>query len=446
MSSGARWSISSARLETQLQDRKPIYSTWEATAEAGRCLYCHDAPCIPACPTTIDIPTFIHKIATGNLRGSARTILKSNLLGLSCARVCPVEVLCEGACVYVGWQRPPITIGRLQRYAMEHGGARGLLPKAKRSGRTVGLVGAGPASLACAGTLARFGHTAVIYERDDLPGGLNTTGIAPYKLQADDALEEIRFIKSLGVEFQTGVELGKDVSVDELLERHDALFLGPGLGPDSCLGVPGEEGPGVYGAIEWIRRLKLTPTFSVEGIDRAFVVGGGNTAVDVARELAGLGVGRVTLLYRRPAEKMKAYAHELAQARQEGVVVVTETAVAEVFRDAGTLAGIRLVESENGRPTDRDFGIEKADLMVVAIGQTKLRELVEMFPSVECDESGCIAIDPDTGATGNPRIFAGGDAVNGGKEVVNAVHDGQVAARSMDDLLREAPAGRREDG
>jgi glutamate synthase (NADPH/NADH) small chain len=436
------WTVPPDRLETRLPDRKPVLSTREAVPEASRCLYCHDAPCIQSCPTSIDIPTFIRKISTGNLRGAARTILKSNLLGLSCARVCPVEVLCEGACVYVEWRRPAIQIGRLQRYAMEKGlekgGSRGILAQRPPSGRSVGLVGAGPASLACAGRLALCGHLPIVYEKSKLPGGLNATGVAPYKLWADEALAEIEYIRSLGVGIQIGVEVGRDVSAAELLERHDAVFLGLGLGKDSRLGVPGEDGPGVVGAIEWIRRLKTDPSLSVDGVRHGVVIGGGNTAVDVTRELAGLGVESVTLVYRRRETQMKAYGHELAQARQEGVVLVENGAVTEVLRNGdGSVAGMRLVEADGGLPTDLDRGVLTADLIVVATGQARHRELATLFPGVVCDAAGCIVVDPETGVTGNPRVFAGGDAANGGKEVVNAVDDGQTAATAIDQLLQK---------
>jgi glutamate synthase (NADPH/NADH) small chain len=469
MTRGPQWTVAPDRLETRLPDRKPVYSVWEATNEARRCLYCHDAPCIQACPTAIDIPSFIRKISTGNLRGSARTILQANLLGLSCARVCPVEVLCEGKCVYVDWGRPPVPIGRLQRYAMERGSspellAHGVLPPATPSGRSVGLVGAGPASVACAGRLALRGHTPVIYEKAAIPGGLNATGIAPYKLQAADALAEIADIEALGVEIRTGVEVGADVSAEQLLVEHDAVFLGPGLGADARLDVPGEDGPGVVGAVEWIRRLKTDPTLSLDGVSCAFVIGGGNTAVDVARELVGLGVDSVTLVYRRDRSRLRTYDHELAQGRQEGVVLALEAAVAEILRGAageeeiedgaddedavlllerddaageiGDVVGLRMVATEDGEPTGDEIGIYPADLVVMAIGQASSAALAALFPDVECDADGCIVIDPETGVTGNPRVFAGGDAVNGGKEVVNAVHDGQVAADAMDALFR----------
>ncbi len=434
----AGFSLPSERLETRFTDATPPLSSSEAILEGSRCLYCHDAPCTAACPTSIDVAAFIRKITTGNLRGAARTILTANLLGASCARVCPVEVLCEGACVHVTWGHKPIEIGRLQRHAIDTAGSSDLLPRAAKTTRSIGLVGSGPASLACAGWLALRGHAAMIYEKSILPGGLNTTGIAPYKLDLLSALEDVDFIRSLGVKIETGFEVGANLSAETLLDRHEYLFLGPGLGEDMRLGIPGEEGDGVVGAVEWIAQMKTDSEFSVDAIRHALVIGGGNTAVDAARELAGLGIADVRIIYRRTVREMKAYEHELAHARQEGVVVLECTAISEILRENGTIRAIRSVETESGRPTNRSRGVLPADLVVLAIGQTKPRALASLFPGVTCDERGCILADPQTGITGNPRIFAGGDAVNGGKEVVNAVHEGQVAARSIDRLLRAA--------
>jgi len=431
-----RWELPADRLELRFVEKNPPLSPTEARREAARCLYCVDAPCIHACPTSIDVPTFIRKIGSGNLRGAARTILSANLLGASCARVCPVEVLCEGACVYTTDGRPAIPIGRLQRYAMDHGGGPELLAKAPPTGRSVGLVGGGPASLACAAKLALLGHAPVIYEKRALPGGLSTTGVAPYKQLAEESLAEVDALLALGVELRPGVEVGADVTARELLDRHDAVFLGPGLGGDTRLGVPGEDGPGVVGAVEWIERVKNDASASVAGIGAAIVVGGGNTAVDAARELRGLGVASVTLAYRRPRSRMRAYAHELDAARREGVVVRESVAVAEFLRDGGRLTGARLVATEAGASTSRDAGTLPADLAVLAIGQAKLVDLARLFDGVACDAKGRIVADADTGRTGNPRVFAGGDARNGGKEVVNAAQEGQAAAVAIDALLR----------
>lgn len=439
-----RWPLPPERAELRFAEKAPPLSATEAAREAARCLYCVDAPCIHACPTAIDVPTFIRKIGTGNLQGAARTILSANLLGASCARVCPVEVLCEGACVYTKDGREAIAIGRLQRFALDHGGGPELLPRAAATGRSVGLVGGGPASLACAARLALLGHSPVIYEKRRLPGGLNTTGVAPYKLRAERALIEVDALLALGVELRADVEVGRDLSAPDLLARHEAVFLGIGLGADSRLGVPGEDGPGVTGAVAWIERMKNAPEDAAAGVRSAVVVGGGNTAVDAARELKGLGVPSVTLLYRRGREEMKAYAHELAPALEQGVVLCENVAVAEVLRDGPRVTGVRLVATRGGRPTEVLAGELPADLVVLALGQAKLAALARLFDGVAVDDRGRIVCDAD-GRTGNPRVFAGGDARNGGKEVVNAAAEGQAAAHAIDALLRggtPAPRGR----
>ena len=413
-----------ARLEQNIADAKPNFTPGEAVAEANRCLYCHDAPCIAACPTGIDIPAFIRKIGTGNLRGSARTILSANLLGYSCARVCPVEVLCAGACVYNAWHRTPIRIGRLQRFAVESqfdaGVATALLSRAPGNGRRVACVGAGPASLACAGYLALEGCRVTVYEKNDLPGGLNAAGVAPYKMHAEGALAEVEFIRSLGVEIRTGMELGRNLDAATLLRDHEAVFLALGLGRDSRLGVPGEDGPEVAGAIEWIERLKLEPGYALPGVEHAAVVGGGNTAIDAARALAKLGVRDVVMLYRRTEADMSGYAHELELARSEGVRLV-ERAVPSVFvRDGDVLRGIRLAD---GREFECDFAL-------LAIGQGKLGALLATFPGIVVGDDGRAQVDADTGATGNPKVWIGGDA-SGGELVVTAVQDGKRAARAI---------------
>lgn len=418
--------IPADRLETRLADAKPTYADGEAVGEANRCLYCHDAPCVEACPTGIDIPGFIRKIATGNVRGSARAILSANLLGYSCARVCPVEVLCVGACVYNDWHRyPPIQIGRLQRYAVEKtfagGQAATLIARAPASGRKVACVGGGPASLAAAGYLALAGLAATVFERRAVAGGLNTTGVAPYKMHVEGAIAEVEFIRSLGVTIRTGVEVGRDMDPAVLLEDYDAVFLGVGLGPDARLGVTGEEGPGVVGATQWIERLKLEPGYALSGVGRALVVGGGNTAIDAARELARLGVGDVAMVYRRSAADMSGYAHEMELARKEGVRLIELATPKEFVREAGgKLQALRLAD---GRELP-------ADLVVVGIGQARLRELVARFPGIAVDEKGLVVVDPETGRTGNPKVFAGGDAL-GGELVVTAVQEGKRAARGI---------------
>jgi len=433
----AKLDLPEGRLETKLPDDKPLYGAAEARAEAERCLYCVDAPCIKACPTSIDIPTFIQKIATGNVRGSARTILEQNILGYSCARVCPVEVLCVGDCVYQEWHGAPIAIGRLQRYATETATRAGepplFTPKTRASAerKKVALIGGGPASLSCAAYLALEGHRAVILEKRALAGGLNTTGIAPYKLHAEDALHEVAWVRSLGVELQTGVEVGVNVKGDALLAEYDAVFIGVGLGADATLGVPDESGPGVVGATAWIESMKLGAP-SATPLGRVVVVGGGNTAIDMARECARLGAREVTILYRRDAEAMSGYEHELAHAREEGVRVVVNAVPVGFMRDGGgTLFGVIVAEAANGRPI---LGTEHrlaCDLVGVAIGQAKVQSIAGELPGVALDAKGCVQVDATTKRTGNRKVYAGGDCVNGGKEVVNAVADGRDAAHAM---------------
>lgn len=412
------------RLESRIADGKPLYSSSEAVAEANRCLYCHDAPCIAACPTGIDIPTFIRKIGTGNVKGSARAILSANLLGYSCARVCPVEVLCAGACVYNAWNRTPIAIGRLQRYATETvmtaGEAAALLPKAPANGRHVACIGSGPASLACAGYLALEGCRVTVYEKRAVAGGLNVTGVAPYKMHSEAGAAEVEFVRALGVEIRTGVEVGRDLSPDQLLAGHDAVFLGCGLGEDSRLDVKGAEGSGVIGAVDWIERMKLTPGFALQGVSQAVVVGGGNTAIDAARALAKLGVREVAMLYRRTEADMSGYRHELELARREGVRLVEKAVPAAFVRDGATLTAVRLADG-------REFPCQ---LAVVAIGQGSMGSLASSFPGVATDAKGRVQAEAGSGRTANPKLWVGGDAT-GGELVVTAVQDGKRAARSI---------------
>ncbi|MFZ5446471.1 MAG: FAD-dependent oxidoreductase [Myxococcota bacterium] len=425
------------RLEQRFSESKPAYSPAEALTEANRCLYCVDAPCIKACPTGIDIPNFIHKISTGNVTGAARTILKENILGASCARVCPVETLCAGACVYNAWGREPIAIGRLQRFATESTlktrALGSLLPAKKPStGKKVAIVGAGPASIAAAGLLALEGHRAVIFEKKQVPGGLNTLGIAPYKQSANAALEEIGHVLSLGdVELKTGVEI--DASrAEALLKDHDAVFLGLGLGADSRLGVPGESGPGVWGAVELIEKLKADPSLKLAGVSRALVIGGGNTAIDIAHELKLLGVADVVMVYRRGEKDMSGYAHELAHARKHGVRLLEHRVVSEFARDAsGALTAAKLSRAENGRAVAGGEEVLDAQLVALAIGQATATGVAKAFPGVELDKWGNVVVDAKTHRTGNPKVWSGGDCVNGGKEVVNAVQEAKIAVRDM---------------
>lgn len=426
------------RSETVFPDGKPAYTPDQAATEASRCFYCHDAPCMHACPTHIDIAGFIRKIHTGNLKGAAKTILDANVLGMSCSRVCPVEVLCVGACVYNEKEVAPIQIGKLQRYAtdaaLEHGWR--FFPAGADTGKRVVCVGGGPASLACAHELRRHGHAVTILDKRDVVGGLNTTGVAPYKLRGDESLKEIEYVLGIGgISVQTGVAVDAEMLVG-LLRENDAVFVGIGLGPDSRLGIPGEDLPGVRGAVDWIEQMK-TGTVDLRGVTHAAVLGGGNTALDCVRELRGLGVPCVRLIYRGDAASMSGYAHEWEHAKIEGAEAIWN-AQPIAIEGNGHVASIRCAATgPDKRPIPgKTFGVD-AELVLLAVGQAKIGALVEGIAGVRV-ERGRIVADAE-GRTGNAKLFAGGDCVNGGKEVVNAVAEGKAAALAIHRAL-EAPA------
>lgn len=431
------------RSESAFADYKLPLLRDAAVAEANRCLFCHDAPCIKACPTAIDIPQFIRKIATDNVRGSAKTIFESNILGMSCARVCPVEVLCVGACVYNDLEQPPIEIGKLQRYATDRAYEAGwtFFEAGKPTGKRVALIGAGPASLAAAHELRRFGHACTIFEKRAVVGGLNATGVAPYKMRADRAMTEVEWVLSIGgIEVKTGVSVGTDVPLEALEREFDAVFVGVGLGADSRLGVPGEELAGVHGAVAWIESMKLGRV-DVGAIRRAAVIGGGNTAIDVVREVAGLGIPHVEMIYRGTREGMSGYAHEWTAALAEGAHAEWRAVATAIEGDAGRVERVRCVRvDENKRAiAGSEFTVE-ADLVLLAIGQSKLGAMLAGLGGIAV-ESGRIRTDAH-GFTGRSKWYAGGDCTNGGKEVVNAAAEGKRAARAIDAALsRGGPHG-----
>ena len=293
--------LSPDQYEKNFAEIAPAMTPRQATIEAARCLYCFDAPCTIACPTHIDVPAFIKKISTGNLRGSAREILSANILGQSCGRVCPTEVLCEGACVMHEKGESPIEIGRLQRYAVDHvlDNKIELFRAGAPNGKCVACIGSGPASLACAAELAKSGYDVTIFDRNEFPGGLNTYGIAAYKARAADAIREADLVKQLGVKFRQKTEVGRDISFADLEKQFDAVFLGVGLGETWALNLPGEELHGVYGAIEFIEKTKVQAFHEVEIGRRVACIGAGNTAIDVVTAARRLGAEIVYLIYRR---------------------------------------------------------------------------------------------------------------------------------------------------
>jgi dihydropyrimidine dehydrogenase (NAD+) subunit PreT len=424
----------------------PPLGASEAITEANRCLMCWDAPCTRACPTSIDVPRFIKQIATGDDVGSARTILTANILGSSCGRVCPTEVLCEGACVLNDLHHRPIEIGRLQAFATDPfvlGGQQMFTPAAA-TGRSVAVVGSGPAGLSCAAELAKEGHQVIVYESDDLPGGLNSSGVANYKLDQATALAEVDWIKGLGVTVETGVTIGTDISVEALVTDHDAVFLGVGLGAISPLGLPGEEVSGSGDALEFIADLKSGQGNDSLAGEKVAVIGGGNTAIDAVVQAARLGADKVYLVYRRGREHVRAYDHEVDLALAEGVEVLYWSNPVEIL-GTDRVIGLRCRPTELVEQSDGRVSVELSDgaeftldvtRVLRATGQEKPRRMLSGIDSVEIDDSGRVVADEEFRTT-DPRIWAGGDCVNGGQEVVNAVAHGAAAARSIHrDLTR----------
>jgi glutamate synthase (NADPH/NADH) small chain len=414
----------------------PALDSQSALAEANRCLFCFDAPCTAACPTHIDVPRFIKKIASGNLRGSAQTILDSNILGLSCSRVCPVDVLCEGSCVMHRYNKQPIEIGRLQRYAMDRFYAQGARLDTAPSERPerVACIGGGPASLACAAELRRHGFPVTVFDNRALPGGLNTFGVAEYKLRPSDSLREVELVRSMGVEFRQA-DVGRDIAPAELEEQYTFLFIGVGLGAMERLGIPGEQAHGVIDALRFIERYKTLPDFRVGR--RVIVIGGGNTAIDAANAAKRLGAHEVHLFYRRSEMEMPAFSFEYDHSKVEGVQFHWLAQPVEIVERDGQAAAVKFVETRLGALDSKgrrnpepvpgtEFAVE-CDMVIPALGQTRLTDLL---PGIET-RGGCILVDRATGRTNHPKYFAGGDCVNGGREVVDAVADGRRAALAM---------------
>jgi dihydropyrimidine dehydrogenase (NAD+) subunit PreA len=420
----------------------PLLTPVAATTEAERCLYCHDAACTRACPTGIDVPSFIRKIATGNIEGSARTILAANPLGATCGAACPVERLCEGACVRHALDRP-IEIGRLQRFAVETAAAYPVGTAAlEESGARVAIVGAGPAGLACAAELRKAGVGVTVYDANPRAGGLASHGIVPWRLPRETVAADVAAIVRSGVNLALGTTVGRDIDPATLLAEHDAVVLAIGLGRARPLGIPGEELPGVIDALDLIgRAIDGTATAPAVG-RRVGVIGGGSTAFDAAAAAVRLGAEEVTLFYRRSEAECPAYPHAIDLARSLSVSIRWLTAPVQVCGD-GSVWAVELERMRLGEPDAsgrrRPMPIEGSrfdvalDTVVRAVGQAGPTEVLAALDLAA--PGGVVAADAATGRTANPKVWAIGDIASGGAEVVNAVQAGKLAAASIVEAL-----------
>ena len=431
--------LSRTEIDKNFSDLHAPLSRSEALIEADRCYFCYDAPCTTACPTGIDIPAFIQKIRSDNVRGSAKTILQENIMGGMCARVCPTEVLCEEACVRNTHEDKPVEIGLLQRYATDPVFADDtqLFERAAPSGRKIAVIGGGPAGLSCAHRLAMLGHDVVIYNRDGKLGGLNEYGIAAYKTVDEFAQREVSYILSIGgIEVKNGVALGLDFSLQELRDEYDAVFIGLGLAAVNALGLENEDLPGVENAIDYIRELRQSDDLGELPVgSRIVVIGGGMTAIDIAVQSKRLGAEQVTIAYRRGAEQMGASEFEQKLAQTSGVSILHWVVPESIEKTAGGLS-IELAKSaldDNGRlrTTGESLTLD-ADVIFKAIGQKMANHELDGIDL----ERGRIVVDDDR-ATTLDGVWAGGDCVVDGEDLtVSAVQDGKVAAIAIDRSLR----------
>ncbi len=430
-----------AEFDKNFAQKKPLMNDTEAYYESSRCLFCYDAPCITACPTGIDIPLFIKQIHTQNNEGAAKTIFDSNWLGNACGTVCPTGVLCEGACVYNHQGVKPIDIGRLQTYATEKVLTPGkqLYTPGEDNGRKVAIIGAGPAGIACASELRVMGYAVDIFEAKKEATGLLVHGTAPYKITNEAARDEFKWLQDqLGFNVKYNNAITSKQQLEKLENEYDAVFLGVGIGPTRDLGLKGENLENVVGAVEFIEELRLNQ-HKIEVPEKVVVIGGGNTAMDAASETARMGAESVTLVYRRSKEEMGAYYFEYELARGAGARSIFNAQPVEILGN-GKATGVRFVKTElvdaRVKPIDgSEFDVE-ADLVIKATGQAKMGSLFSLIDQLELDNSSRLVVN-DRYQTTNPKYFAGGDAINGGAEVVNAAHDGKAAAKGINNWLME---------
>jgi dihydropyrimidine dehydrogenase (NAD+) subunit PreT len=428
-------------------DIHPPFETHNAAlVEANRCLFCYDAPCIKSCPTGINVPKFIKQITSDNIKGSAHTIFLSNIMGAGCSKVCPVEKLCEGSCVFNLMDEPPIPIAKLQRYSTEMAMQKKwklferktpAYPPLGDGGYKVAVVGAGPAGLSCAHVLSREGIDVTIYEKENKGGGLMTYGIAAYKVTPEFCEDEVNYILSLGgIEIKYNQELGKNILLTDLQKNYDAVFLGVGVGLARQLDIPGEDLEGVEDAIEFIYNLRDKGFSAIPVGDKVAIIGMGMTAIDAATQAKRLGAKEVTMLYRRTQEEMPCTQHELDIAMLDGCKIMWLVAPKKLKGINGKVAEIICSVMQLGEPdasgrrspveTGETFSLE-VDMVIKAAGQMPFEQLI--MDNDIMNNKGKIVID--NCATNIKGVFAGGDAVNGGREVVDAVQAGKDGAAAI---------------
>ncbi len=435
--------IQSNRLSTEeyvvnFSDVHPPFDHPEgAIIESNRCLNCYDAPCTKSCPTSIDVPLFIKQIASGNIKGSAKTIFTSNIMGGGCSKVCPVEKLCEGVCVYNLLEEEPISIAKLQRYSTEKAITEKwkLFERKPSTGKKVAVVGAGPAGLACAHALSREGVDVTIFEKDNKGGGLMTYGVAAYKVSPEFCQDEVDYITSIGgIDIQYNKELGKDISMTELQLDYDAVFLGIGVGIARELAIPGESLSGVVDAISFIYDLRTNDYSRIQVGDKVAVIGMGMTAIDAATQSKRLGAKEVTMIYRRTENEKPCTDVELALARLDGCSFIWLASPKEIVGENGKVTKLICSKMKLGEPdasgrrspvdTGETISID-VDMVIKAAGQIPFEDLVNET-KLE-NKTGKISLDINR-ETNLKGVFAGGDCVNGGKEVVDAVQAGKDGA------------------
>lgn len=433
--------LSPEEYQQNFSDVHPPFETLNAAlVEANRCLFCYDAPCTKSCSTSIDVPKFIKQITTDNIKGSAHTILSSNIMGAGCSRVCPVEKLCEGACVYNLMEEKPIPIARLQRFSTDAAIKNNwqLFERKPSNGKKVAIVGAGPAGLSCAHILSRQGVEVTIFEKENKGGGLMTYGIAAYKVTPQFCDDEVNFITAVGgITIKYQKELGKDISLEQLQKNYDAVYLAIGVGMARQLDIPGENTPGVEDAISFIYTLRNNGFSSVAVGDNVAVIGLGMTAIDAATQAKRLGANKVTILYRRTENEKPCTQVELDLALLDGCEVIWLAAPKEVITENGKVKALLCSKMQLGAPdasgrrspvdTGETFTLE-VDMIIKAAGQMPFENLINQYGI--SNSKGKITLDENC-ATNIKGVFAGGDAVNGGKEVVDAVQAGKDGAKAI---------------